>query len=51
MKFEISREGALKQLDNFTKSELTNYNLKRNFDLGPKINQMYLVYPLTFLTD
>ena len=35
MKFEISREGALKQLDNFISSELTNYSFKRNFDLGP----------------
>ena len=36
MKFEISREGALKQLDTFINSELTNYSFKRNFDLGPK---------------
>jgi len=36
MKFEISREGALKQLDAFINSELTNYSFKRNFDLGPK---------------
>ncbi len=36
MKFEISREGALKQLDVFINSELTNYSFKRNFDLGPK---------------
>ncbi len=36
MKFEISREGALKQLDDFINSELTNYSFKRNFDLGPK---------------
>ncbi len=36
MKFEISREGALKQLDAFINSELKNYSFKRNFDLGPK---------------
>ena len=36
MKFEISREGALKQLDTFINSELANYSFKRNFDLGPK---------------
>ena len=36
MKFEISREGALKQLDSFINSELANYSFKRNFDLGPK---------------
>ena len=35
MKFEISREGALKQLDAFINSELNNYSFKRNFDLGP----------------
>ena len=36
MKFEISREGAIKQLDAFINSELANYSFKRNFDLGPK---------------
>ncbi len=36
MKFEISRNGALKQLDSFINSELANYSFKRNFDLGPK---------------
>jgi hypothetical protein len=36
MKFENSREGALKQLDAFINSELANYSFKRNFDLGPK---------------
>ena len=36
MKFEISRNGALKQLDTFINSELANYSFKRNFDLGPK---------------
>jgi len=36
MKFEISRDGALKQLDAFINSELGNYSFKRNFDLGPK---------------
>ena len=34
MKFEISRERALKQLNNFINSELVNYSFKRNFDLG-----------------
>ena len=36
MKFEIARDGALKQLDAFINSELANYSFKRNFDLGPK---------------
>ena len=36
MQFEISRDGALKQLDNFINAELPNYNFKRNFDLGPE---------------
>ena len=36
MKFEISRDGALKQLDNFINNGLVNYSFKRNFDLGPK---------------
>jgi len=36
MKFEISRDGALIQLDAFINSELANYSFKRNFDLGPK---------------
>jgi len=36
MKFETSRDGALKQLDAFINSELANYSFKRNFDLGPK---------------
>ena len=35
MKFEISRKAALKQLENFTNSQLKNYDFKRNFDLGP----------------
>ena len=35
MKFEISRKGALKQLDAFINSDLANYSFKRNFDLGP----------------
>ena len=35
MKFEISRDGALKQLDNFINNNLANYSFKRNFDLGP----------------
>ena len=35
MKFEISRDGALKRLDAFINSELVNYSFKRNFDLGP----------------
>jgi deoxyribodipyrimidine photo-lyase len=35
MKFETSRENALKQLNNFIESELPNYSFKRNFDLGP----------------
>ena len=35
MQVEISRNGALKKLDNFINAELPNYNFKRNFDLGP----------------
>ena len=34
MQFEISRDGALKKLDNFINTELPYYNFKRNFDLG-----------------
>ena len=36
MQVEISRDGALKKLDNFINAELPNYNSKRNFDLGPE---------------
>ena len=36
MQVEISRDGALKKLDNFINAELPNYNFKRNFDLGPE---------------
>ena len=35
MQVEISRDGALKKLDNFINAELPNYNFKRNFDFGP----------------
>ena len=35
MKFEVTREGALKRLDDFIENEITNYNSKRNFDFGP----------------
>ena len=35
IKFEVSREGALKQLNDFANSQLNNYSFKRNFDLGP----------------
>ena len=34
MKFEVTREGALKRLDDFIENEITNYNSKRNFDFG-----------------
>ena len=34
MKFEISREEALKQLNIFINGELKNYSFKRNYDLG-----------------
>ena len=34
MKFEISREEALKQLNVFINGELKNYSFKRNYDLG-----------------
>ena len=36
MRFEISRDVALKQLDAFINSELENYSFKRNFDFGPE---------------
>ena len=32
MKFETTRDGALKKLDNFIENEVVNYNSKRNFD-------------------
>jgi len=35
IKFEVSRKGALKQLNDFANSQLNNYSFKRNFDLGP----------------
>ena len=35
MKFEVTREGALKRLDDFIENEIINYNYKRNFDFGP----------------
>ena len=35
MKFEVTREGALKRLDDFIENEIINYNSKRNFDFGP----------------
>ena len=35
MKFETTRDGALKKLDNFIENEVVNYNSKRNFDFGP----------------
>ena len=35
MKFETTREGALKKLNDFIENEIVNYNSKRNFDFGP----------------
>ena len=35
MKFEVTREGALKRLDDFIENEIINYNPKRKFDFGP----------------
>ncbi len=35
MKFETSRNQALKILENFIENEISKYNLKRSFDLGP----------------
>tara|TARA_B100000700_G_scaffold315733_1_gene404242 strand:- start:239 stop:1378 length:1140 start_codon:yes stop_codon:yes gene_type:complete len=34
MKFETSREGALKTLNSFIENDILNYNSKRNFDFG-----------------
>ena len=34
MIFQTSREGVLKQLNNFIEKDILNYNLKRNFDFG-----------------
>ena len=36
MQFETSRDGALKKLDKFINTELSNYNFRRNIDLGPE---------------
>ena len=36
MKFETTRKGALDKLDHFIENEISKYNFKRNFDLGPK---------------
>ena len=35
MKFKISREGAVKELNNFIETNLKDYSFKRNFDFGP----------------
>ena len=35
MKFETTREGALKKLNDFIENEIVYYNSKRNFDFGP----------------
>ena len=35
MKFELTREGALKKLDDFIENEIGNYRSKRNLDFGP----------------
>ena len=35
MKFKITREGAVKELDNFIETNLKDYSFKRNFDFGP----------------
>ena len=35
MKFNITREGAVKELDNFIETNLKDYSFKRNFDFGP----------------
>ncbi len=35
MKFETTRNEALKKLDNFINNEIVDYNSKRNFDFGP----------------
>ena len=35
MKFKITREGAIKELDNFIETNLKDYSFKRNFDFGP----------------
>ncbi len=34
MIFQTTREGVLKQLNNFIEKDILNYNLKRNFDFG-----------------
>ncbi len=36
MKFEITRNEALKNLETFIDNEISNYGQKRNFDYGPK---------------
>ena len=35
MKFKITREGAVNELDNFIETNLKDYSFKRNFDFGP----------------
>ena len=35
MKFKITREGAVKELDNFIETNIKDYSFKRNFDFGP----------------
>ena len=36
MKFDTSRDLALKKLNDFIDNEIANYGLKRNFDFGPQ---------------
>ena len=35
MKFNITREGAVKELNNFIETNLKDYSFKGNFDFGP----------------
>ena len=35
MIFTTTREGALKDLENFINKEIGNYSTQRNFDFGP----------------
>ena len=51
MIFEASRAKALDKLNYFVENNLSDYSKLRNFDYGPKIDPIFLVYLLTLLME
>jgi len=45
MIFEASRAKAIDKLTNFIEQNLSDYSKLRNFDFGPVIDLIFLVYP------